>query len=361
MSVSATILIPTWKSPLTLRYALASALQQTETNIEVLVVGDGVLDDTRQLISKFQAHDDRITFLDLPKGKNRGERNRHVGVLRSSSDVIVYLADDDILMPKHVQNLLSLLAVAPFVQSRNTYIDANNELQLYPTDLSDERWIAWHLQDPPRNRVSITGTAHTKELYARLTDGWNVAPEGIWTDLYLWRQFFRLPDFRGATHKEVTALQFPAPYRDETSTEEVTNLYETWYQFSQSFDGHQKLQELFEDSVAIRLSAEADERVCQLQNQVEVTNKLNIEMAELRDRVLDLQVEIKRNEEALVQTLGKNNILENKLRDERRAKQALQATLNRVQFSMFWKLSRPLRWVRRKLLNRKKDLTSDSE
>lgn len=355
MSVSATILIPTWNSPLTLRYALASAVRQTEKNIEILVVGDGVTDDSRELISTFQEQDSRVTFLDLPKGENRGERNRHTGVLQAMGEAIIYLADDDILMPRHVLNLLGLLETAPFVQSRNTYIDADNLLQLYPTDLSDQRWIAWHLQDPPRNRVSITGTAHTKELYKQLTNGWNVAPSGIWTDLYLWRQFFQLPNFRGATHNEVTALQFPAPYRHETSVEELTNLYESWYQFSQSDDGHERLQQLTNDATTktlVELSAEANNQMFQLQDQREVIGKLEIETFELKDRVLALQAEVMQLEHEVLQSVMENHRLNNQLHDERRAKKTLQDALTRVHSSIFWKLSRPLRWLRRQVLKR---------
>lgn len=355
MSVSASILIPTWNSPLTLRFALTSALRQTRSDIEILVVGDGVTDKTRELVSEFQEHDPRVTFLDLPKGENRGERNRHIGVLRASGDVIVYLADDDILMPRHVENLLDLIETAPFVQTRNTYIDSNNELQLHPTDLSDSRWIAWHLEDPPRNRVSITGTAHTKALYLELSEGWNVAPPGIWTDLYLWRQFFRLPNFRGATHNEVTALQFPAPFRSETSDEELTNLYEYWFQFSQSHDGHEKLQKLADDSTMrtlIQLSAITDDRFFHIHQQSQMIEQLNLEIGELRAFVSDLRTEAEQCTAALSESTGRSESLRAKLLAERRAKNELEATLARVRSSVLWRLSKPLRWLRRRVLRK---------
>jgi glycosyltransferase involved in cell wall biosynthesis len=352
MSVNATILIPTWNSPLTLRYALASAQQQTEREIEILVVGDGVQNETRELVLNSKERDDRITFLDLPKGENRGERNRHVGVLHARSDVIVYLADDDILMPRHVQNMLSLLETAPFVQSRNTYIDANNALQLYPTDLSDPRWVTWHLEDPPRNRISITGTCHTKKLYARLQEGWAVTPPGMWTDLYLWRQFFRLSDFRGATHNEVTAIQFPAPYRVETSTEDLRNLYEYWYQFSQSHDGHEKLQQLADEVAAktlVRLSAESDNQSFQIQSQLEVIEQLNTEVKELKESIQNLQRDVEQYEQEFTQLSKNYETLDERLRIELRSRKQLEATLNRITSSFVWRMSRPLRWIRRQL------------
>src|SRR5690554_978688 len=99
-----TILIPTWSAANTIEATVASALRQTVADIEVLIVGDGVTPDARESIQRCVAMDDRVRFLDLPKGENRGERNRHVGVLEASSPVIAYLGDDDLLLPRHVEN-----------------------------------------------------------------------------------------------------------------------------------------------------------------------------------------------------------------------------------------------------------------
>lgn len=169
-----TILIPTWSAANTIEATVASALRQTVADIEVLIVGDGVTPDSRESIQRCVAMDDRVRFLDLPKGENRGERNRHVGVLEASSPVIAYLGDDDLLLPRHVENLLSLLDEVDFCQSLNGFINAHDQLVLWPTDLGDPRWLHWHLAEPPRNRVSITGTAHTVEAYRRLERGWDV-------------------------------------------------------------------------------------------------------------------------------------------------------------------------------------------
>ena len=134
------------------------------------------LGQSRPVIDTLLGEDSRVRFLDLPKGENRGERNRDAGVRDARGDVVVYLADDDLLLPRHVENLLTLLEDVPFAQSRNGCFDADDNLRLYPTDLGDPECIEWHLKDPPRNRVSITGTAHTREAYLQLERGWEVPP-----------------------------------------------------------------------------------------------------------------------------------------------------------------------------------------
>ena len=158
----ATILVPTFRAATTLAISVGSALRQTVSELEVIIVGDGVDQATRSVAESLVAGDERVRFFDLPKGENRGELHRDLGVREARSDSIVYLADDDILLPRHVENMIGLLVDRMLVQSCNGYISANDTLELHPADLADPICIAWHLADPPKNCVSITGTAHSR-------------------------------------------------------------------------------------------------------------------------------------------------------------------------------------------------------
>jgi hypothetical protein len=160
----------------------------------------------------------------------------------------VYLADDDILLPNHVENMLELLRESTFVQSRNGYIAPGDVLELFPADLSDPANIAWHLLDPPRNAVSITGTAHSRALYLALDHGWDVTPPGIWTDLHMWRAFFRHPGFVGATHTELTTLQFPATLYAQQSQSELQAMMRRWDEVSRRPDVSEATAALVDDA-----------------------------------------------------------------------------------------------------------------
>lgn len=292
---AATVLIPTHHAPESLPAAVESALAQTVTDIEVLIVGDGVGDEHRAVVDRCVARDARVRFLDLPKGENRGERNRHHGVLDAASEVIAYLADDDLLLPRHVEHMIELLADSDLCQSRNGYIDRDDVLRLLPTDLSDPAWHAWHLLDPPRNRVSISGTAHTRAAYLRLPRGWDLAAPGVPTDLTLWRQFFGLDGLRGRTHLEMTVLQFPGVERAHLDAAAIAAQRERWGRFLAAPDAHDELQRLAEeaqrrehlewsalvfDLVVIRdrlqadaalQQAECERRVADIQNELDAT------------------------------------------------------------------------------------------
>lgn len=256
----ASVVVPTWNAPRTLGASVRSALRQTVHDIEVLVVGDGVADETRPLIAELVAEDSRVRFLDLPKAPGRGEANRDVGVREAAAEAIVYLADDDLLMPRHVENVVAGLASVPFVQSRNGYIDPQDRLGLFPTDLAEARWREWHLREPQRNRVSLTGTAHTRELYLSLGSGWQVPPEGAWADLFLWQKFFRLPGLAALTLPEFTTLQFPANLHRHRTPDDFAAGFARWEAFTRQPGAHERLQEMVREVAArtlIELSAKS--------------------------------------------------------------------------------------------------------
>jgi hypothetical protein len=263
----ASVLIPTWDAADTLPLAVDSARRQTESDIEIVVVGDGVTPATRRAVEPLVELDDRVRFLDLPKAPGRGERNRHAGVLECRSDLVVYLADDDLLLPWHVAQVAEAFATADLVQSLNGYVDAEDRLRLWPTDLAEPRWREWHLREPSRNRVSITGTAHSRAVYLSLEQGWVEPPPGSWADLTLWQQFFRLPDLRAVTLRRVSTLQFPAPVRRARDPEAIAASYGRWHAVVCDPDAATvvaDLQRAAEWDELVRLSAEGTDREIEL-------------------------------------------------------------------------------------------------
>jgi len=232
---------PTFRAATTLAISVGSALRQTVSELEVIIVGDGVDQATRSVAESLVAHDARVRFLDLPKWENCGDLHRDLGVREAKSDAIVYLADDDILLPRHVENMIGMLVDRMLVQSSNGYISADDRLELHPADHSDPTCIEWHLADPPKNCVSITGTTHSRSSYLELETGWTVTPEGIWSDLYTWRKYFRRSDFRGATHREMTTLQFPAECHRNADPIEFAHTIARWDEFSRVADVQQRM------------------------------------------------------------------------------------------------------------------------
>ncbi len=263
--VRASILVLAHSAHRTLAMAVGSAQRQTERDLEVLIVGDGVDPATRRVAQDLVQQDARVRFLDLPKGENRGELHRDLAVREAKSDAVFYLADDDLLLPHHVENLLGLLRDRPFVQSCNAFITGDERLELFPTDLADPACITWLLEDPARNRVSLTGTAHSRAFYLSLEEGWSITPAGMWSDLYMWRKFFRHPGYSGATHPEVTTLQFPASVHRDRPADDIAAMMRRWDDFARSSDVRERMAGLLADAerrTLVRLSmANSDARL----------------------------------------------------------------------------------------------------
>ena len=151
----ASILVPTHDKPATLPIAVASALAQTVTDLEVIIIGDGVVDAMHDAVRPLLA-DPRVRFLDLPKGPHHGEVHRHTAILEARSDAIFYLCDDDLLLRDHVGDLLALLDGRDLVQCWNGLLQPDGTARLYPTNLADPA----EGRRPPRHHPGVQRREH---------------------------------------------------------------------------------------------------------------------------------------------------------------------------------------------------------
>ncbi len=116
MSTLVTVVIPTYGRPDYLPRAVESALNQTYTNIEVIVVddnGDGGAHraETEAVISCFM-HDNRVKYIKHEKNKN-GSAARNTGLKAASGTFIGFLDDDDELLPTKIEKQLRMLLMRP--------------------------------------------------------------------------------------------------------------------------------------------------------------------------------------------------------------------------------------------------------
>ena len=106
-----------------------------------------------------------------PKAPGRNEPARHAVVSASPSPLVTYIGDDDLFLPHHLESMQGLLVDHDFAHPAPVFVQASGELLAMPTDLADPRCVEWHLH-PGHNAVSLTGAAHTRDLYRRLPFGW---------------------------------------------------------------------------------------------------------------------------------------------------------------------------------------------
>jgi len=217
----ATVVIPTHDHGPTLSYALKSAQAQTVEDLEILVIGDGVPDETREIMAQAGAVDPRVRFLDHPKGPHRGEAYRHEALEQARGAIVCYLSDDDLWLPNHVAAMEALLANADFAHALPLRMEVDGRLGGWSIDFS----LPWYRKDilAGRNRIPLSCGAHRLDSYRRLPQGWRTT--SLHADLYMWQCFLAMPGCRAVTSHSPTVLHFPSSRRkDWTMPQRVDEL-----------------------------------------------------------------------------------------------------------------------------------------
>lgn len=119
------VVVPAYNQSNYLREALASALAQTEADLEVIVVDDGSTDDTRAVCASFG--DARLRYVHQPNDGTMGTGARNHAMLLAQGEWIALLDQDDRWAPDKLARQLQRAAERPEAGAlfcRVRYIDA---------------------------------------------------------------------------------------------------------------------------------------------------------------------------------------------------------------------------------------------
>ena len=214
MSAAATVIIPTYGQAPFLRQALASAQRQSVADLEICVICDGSPPEMAADIEEFAKGDERVRVFTFPKSPRTGEPHRHEVLGRTSAPAVCYLCHDDLWFPHHVATMIRSLERFDFVHTLHAETGLGTKrfvpLSFQYADLQSEEYRR-AMVDPqhPRNYFGLSCGAHTRKAYERLPEGWATTPEGVWTDLHMWRKFIKAPWCRCGSYLTVTSLHFP--------------------------------------------------------------------------------------------------------------------------------------------------------
>jgi glycosyltransferase involved in cell wall biosynthesis len=189
-----TVVLPTTGDRgLLLPYSVGSVLKQTISSLELLIIGDGVSDDTKEAIRALEASDTRVRFFDYPKHLRRGEPYRHqVLTNHAKGRYVAYILDRDLWLPHHLETLEKYLQKGNFGWSHffEPQLDGR---------ITYGRWM-FHAR--------MTATAHTLDFYKQLPFGWRTTPPQLTTDAYMWDQFAAHPQYQLYRNADCTVLYF---------------------------------------------------------------------------------------------------------------------------------------------------------
>jgi len=110
------VIIPAHNAAAFIGEAIASALNQTYRNVEIIVVNDGSTDDTLRVLAPFA---DRIALFEQSEGCPAKARNR--GARAASGSWLAFLDADDVWLPHKLERQLSRIEPDTVLVYSNRY------------------------------------------------------------------------------------------------------------------------------------------------------------------------------------------------------------------------------------------------
>ena len=204
-----TIAIPTHDRRETVLLAARSALAQTRPPEQLLILCDGCNDGTAEALRELG--DPRVEALELPKAPGFGYEHRNRSLELARGEAILWLSDDDLLAPDHLERIGELWDTDRFelVQSPAVLVLPDDELGWMGADWSvpfyRERLALFNTN--PMTSVSI------RVDVARAIGGWDASVSRA-ADWDLWKRALAA-GARSAVSPEPTVLHFRAAERDQ--------------------------------------------------------------------------------------------------------------------------------------------------
>jgi glycosyltransferase involved in cell wall biosynthesis len=130
MNPSVSVIIPAYNAEKYLEEAVASALRQSVSPVEILIVDDGSKDRTLEIARHLAVQHARITVLTRPNGGSGPARN--TGIAQASGEYLLFLDADDRLHENAIRDHLNAFADRPeaaMVFGANDVIDAQGVLR----------------------------------------------------------------------------------------------------------------------------------------------------------------------------------------------------------------------------------------
>lgn len=104
------IIIPTFNRAHLISETLNSVLLQTYTNWECIVVDDGSIDNTREVVNAFVGKDSRIILILRDENRKKGASTcRNIGIENATGNYIQFLDSDDLISPNKLFEQVNLL------------------------------------------------------------------------------------------------------------------------------------------------------------------------------------------------------------------------------------------------------------
>lgn len=178
------VIVPTFNRAYCLARTLDSALKQTHSNLEIIVIDDGSTDQTQDLIRSSYAREPRVKYIHQENAGVSAARNR--GLATIQGDYVAFLDSDDVWKPWKLQAQLACMKFLPsigMVWSDFETLDARGNVSSQKhirTKYQAYRWFTneqLFTESFPLNRFApeledaAGGTLYTGDIYSQMIMG----------------------------------------------------------------------------------------------------------------------------------------------------------------------------------------------
>ena len=197
-----TVVIPTFNWSTVLPYSIASVLEQTWSDFELLVIGDGCSDDSEAVVGRLASADQRIRWVNLPENTGHQAGPNNEGLRLARGELIAYLGHDDLWLPRHLERLVGVIETGgACARSSILLVNPGRAPFVFPSADQDQVWV------PPTSLMVKADALREIGGWRFPTQTGNLDPE---SELAM-----RLASRFGAPvlQPTVTAVKLPASYR----------------------------------------------------------------------------------------------------------------------------------------------------
>lgn len=200
-SALVSIAIPTYNRADDLPGAVASAVEQSHRNLEIVISDNASADATPEVCARLAASDERVRVVRQPR--NHGPiANFNAVLAQLRGEYVMLLADDDALAPHFVERCLATFASEPeasIVHGRTCFVDESSEM--LGTDFDVDA------ADPGRRVLDYLARVHDNGVFYGLMRGDAM------------RAALPMPNMLGADWAWVSRLAFQGPIRLQPETQ----------------------------------------------------------------------------------------------------------------------------------------------
>jgi glycosyltransferase involved in cell wall biosynthesis len=160
-NIKVSVVVPVFNTRNFLEKCLDSVLQQSHSNIEVIIVNDGSTDGSRELCLSYAQRDRRICYLE--QEHSRLPAARMAGIGRATGEFITFVDSDDFVAHTLIESLVAPLSHGDYdlVAANAYWVLENNTLRTVNTSYNGEYCdpikLARNVINPEKKEVFFPG------------------------------------------------------------------------------------------------------------------------------------------------------------------------------------------------------------